>query len=175
MSRATAIDSAADVLATVLDVTVVYYEEAAADAFRQALPYATLEAINDASAGSIPRAVMDSEQADARVPNALTLTHQQRRRTTLQLAYYGDGAPDVLINLQLGLALASTRASLRTAGIGLQVVGDAVEDADEQRDTVREPAATQDLHLYWVASLDEDAHPIDTVSTTETIAPPVGA
>ena len=175
MSRAAAIDSAADLLASLLGVTVIYREAAAADAFRPDLPYATVEAVTDAPAGNVPRSWMTAPDPDPGAPNALTLSHQQRRRATLQLAYYGDSAPDELIDLHLGLRLAASRATLRTAGIGLQVVGDTIEDADEQRDTVHEPAATQDLYLYWVASLDEDAHPIDTVYTTETLSPPSGA
>jgi hypothetical protein len=116
---------------------------------------------------------MDESQTDPGAPNPLVRTHRQRRRCEIQLAFYGSGAPDALIDLQLSLQTSSVRASLRAAGIGLHVIGDIVEDDDKQRDTVYEPAAIQDLHLYWVASINESLHPIDTVTTTETLEPPV--
>jgi hypothetical protein len=173
MSRATAIESARSILATATGLSVLYAQQPEATAFRPtAANYLTLEALADANVGSVPRPFMDATQDDDGIPNPLTLTHYQRRRTTLQLSYWGAGAADALINLHLALNTATVRASLRAAEIGLHVVGDTVEDNDAQRDTTHEPAATQDLHLYWVATKDEDLHPIETITSSETLNDP---
>jgi len=135
-----------------------------ADASRLTLPYATVERTRSVSLAShyrrvgdtlsTPIGTEDEETEELEITGVVDMV--------VELAIYGDTAPELMDTLDIAKGRLTSQAYLSTAGIGVRAITVDSLDLRSLRDTVHEPAAVREYAITYTA---EDLSSVGTITS----------
>lgn len=135
-----------------------------ADASRLTAPYATVERTRSVELASPYRRVGDTlaEPLGDEDENTEELELTVVRDLIVELAIYGDTAPELMDTLSTAKGRLDSQAYLITKGIGVRAITTEALDLRDLRDTVHEPAALREFAITYTA---EDLSGVGTIES----------